>query len=235
MVSDPTTRAIQVWAPAGHGQWPVVYALPGVSGHKSDIDLLGPALARQGVVVFASDYDPAATSEVLIRDIECGYRYTRHIASDYGGDLSKPVTGIGFSAGARYISALVIPDLGPSGSYSACFTCPPAPNVLVGINGCYYSYQKLKLDFSTDLGTKDVDLHLITGTKDDVCATWQSQEAAKALQSAGYRTTLLSIAGANHYTPVYHDVVQGKRTALPHDPAGDATVRAVLDAIHAAG
>lgn len=235
VVSDATTRDIQVWAPTATGHWPVVYALPGISGHKSDFDLLAPALARHGVVVFVSDYNPVGTTDELIRDVVCGYRYARRIAPDYGGDLTRPVTGVGYSEGARFISALVVPDFGPTGSYSACFTGAPPPTVLVGINGCYYSYQNKKIDFSTDLGTKDVDLVLVTGTRDDVCVTSQSQKAADALRSAGYRTTLVSIPGANHYTPVYHDVVHGTWTALPTEPAGDATVRAVLDAIRAGG
>lgn len=187
VVADSTTQHIQVWAPAGQGRWPVVYALPGISGHKSDIDQLGPALARRGVLVFATDYNPTATNDEMARDLECGYRYIRSIAPHYGGDLTQPVTAVGYSAGARLVGGLMAPAFGPTGDYDACFAGAPAPDVLVGINGCYYAYKNLKFEFSTDVGTTDVKLVVITGQADDQCATWQSQKAAKALTAAGPR------------------------------------------------
>ena len=234
-IADSTTRDIQVWAPAGQGRWPVVYALPGISGHRSDIDQLGPALAERGVVVFATDYNPTATNDEMARDLECGYRYIRSIAPHYGGDLTQPVTAVGYSAGARLVGGLMAPAFGPTGDYDACFTGAPAPDVLVGINGCYYAYKNLTFAFSTDVGTKDVKLVVVTGQADDQCATWQSQKAAKALTAAGLDTTLVPIPGANHYTPIFHNYDHGKWIALPQDPAGETTVRAILQAIHAAG
>ncbi|MGZ4646266.1 MAG: alpha/beta hydrolase [Blastococcus sp.] len=234
VVADATTRVVQVWAPTGRGRWPVVYALPGISGHKADFDQLGPALARRGVVVFATDYDPAGTADEVFRAIECGYRYARKVAPGYGGDLTRPVTAVGYSAGARFAGALVAPMFGPAGTYDACFTGAPVPDVLVGINGCYFAYKNLTFSFSTDLGSRSVRLLLVTGQADDQCATWQSQKAAKALKDAGFDTTLVSIPGANHYTPMFHDLDHGKVTTVAHDPAGDTTVRAILDAIGAA-
>ena len=242
VVADSTTRNIQVWAPTGQGRWPVIYAVPGISGNKSDFDQLGPALARQGVLVFASDYNPTGTAEELARNIECGYRYTRSIAARYGGDLTKPVTAVGYSAGARWVGGLMTPMFGglmspmsgPTGSYNGCFTGVPAPNVAIGVNGCYFAYKNLTFPFSTDIGTRDVKLVLITGQADDVCATWQSQKAAKALKAAGLDTTLVSIPGANHYTPMFHNFDHGKWITVLQDPAGQTTLQATLHAIRVA-
>jgi acetyl esterase/lipase len=96
---------------------------------------------------------------------------------------------------------------------------------------CYYAYKNLTFSFSTDVGTRDVKLVLITGQADDVCATWQSQKAAKALTAAGYDTTLVSIPGANHYTPMFHNFDHGKWITVLQDPAGQTTVGATLHAI----
>ena len=60
------------------------------------------ALASQGVVVFAADYRSTAP-EHWERDAECGYRYARSIAAEYGGDLDQPVTSVGFSLGATLV------------------------------------------------------------------------------------------------------------------------------------
>ena len=106
--------------------------------------------------------------------------------------------------------------------------------MLVGINGLLLRYKNLTFPFSTDIGSKDVRLLLVTGQKDDVCATWQSEKAAKALTADGYHSTLVSIPGANHYTPMFHDLDHGRLTTVASAPAGDTTVRAILRAIGAA-
>ena len=44
---------------------------------------------------------------------------------------------------------------------------------------------------------------------------------------------LTTLRGANHFTPLFHDFVGGKWVSVPKDPAGEQTVRAILDAIKA--
>jgi predicted dienelactone hydrolase len=100
-VKDARTQQIEVWAPTGQGQWPVVYAVPGTGGKWTDFDQVGPALARQGVVVFASDYRVNGTEEQVTADLVCGYRYARSIAGSYGGELTRPGHRAGVLPGRR--------------------------------------------------------------------------------------------------------------------------------------
>jgi hypothetical protein len=72
-VSHPDTKDRVVWSPGGDGPWPVVYALPGRSGlAQVDLDVLGPALAEQGVLVIATDYRTGDAVAYTDRDVECG-------------------------------------------------------------------------------------------------------------------------------------------------------------------
>jgi acetyl esterase/lipase len=60
---------------------------------------IGKRLAGNGFVVFAPNYRTDLSTEQgivnAVRDAECGYRYARSIASDYGGDLDRPLTFVG--------------------------------------------------------------------------------------------------------------------------------------------
>jgi hypothetical protein len=42
------------------------------------------------------------------------------------------------------------------------------------------------------------------------------------------------LEGANHYAPVFHDVVDGEWVVDADDPAGERTVDVILDAIASA-
>jgi len=236
-VKDARTQQIEVWAPTGQGQWPVVYAVPGTGGKWTDFDQVGPALARQGVVVFASDYRVNGTEEQVTADLVCGYRYARSIAGSYGGELTRPVTALGYSRGAELVLGGLQEALyGPGGSYKHCFAGVPVPDVVVAIDGCYYAYKDLTFDLPVGLlDDKDAHIVLLSGQKDDVCAPWQSTRAAKALQAADHDATLVPIPDANHYQPIFHDLVNGRWLTDPTSPAGRTTVQAVLDAIHAVG
>jgi len=134
-VKDARTQQIEVWAPTGQGQWPVVYAVPGTGGKWTDFDQVGPALARQGVVVFASDYRVNGTEEQVTADLVCGYRHARSIAGSYGGELTRPVTALGYSRGAELVLGGLQEALyGPGGSYKHCFAGVPIPDVVVAID-----------------------------------------------------------------------------------------------------
>lgn len=228
-VGDTSTQDISVWEPVAPGSWPVVYAVPGISGHREDLDLLGPALAAQGAVVFASDYRATGTPAQITRDLVCGYRYIYGVAPQYGGDLTKPVTAVGYSNGARLVLGLRNPAAGPTGG---CSPAVPAPDVVVGINGCYFDYQGTRFPF-TPLGPGDTDatVVLVTGDKDVVCPSWQSERAARELSDAGVVTSLVPLLGADHFTPVFHDYVDGSWTTDPQSAAGVRTVQVVMRAI----
>jgi hypothetical protein len=40
---------------------------------------------------------------------------------------------------------------------------------------------------------------------------------------------------ANHHAPVFHDLVDGEWVVVPDEPAGERTVRVVIDAIAGSG
>jgi dienelactone hydrolase len=236
VVAHETTQDIQVWAPIGEGSWPVVYAIPGIGGQKEDWDEAGAALARQGVVVFAPDYRATGSDDELTRDVECGYRYIRGIADEYGGDLSLPVTAVGYSRGASVVLSGMDETVLRSGGLSPeCFQGAPRPDVVVAINGCYYAYEGRTFDFpAAQLGiSPDTTLILLAGEADDVCPAWQSHDAARALEAAGHDVTLMTIAGANHYHAIFHDLVDGRWVTASDAAAGDQTVQIILDAIRA--
>ena len=236
VIMDRSTQHIQVWAPVATGPWPVVYAVPGVSGRRSDFDQVGPAVARQGAVFFATDYRADATDEQRAADLECGYRYARSVAKNYGGNTGLGVTAVGYSRGAQLVFGGLQDVYAPGGSDHTCLQGSSPPDSIVAIEGCYYAYQQLSFDFPVELlDNKTVPIFLVSGLQDDVCAPWQSQKASDALDAAGFDATLVTIPGANHYRPIFHDLVNGTWTTDPSDPAGQKTVETILGAMHRAG
>jgi dienelactone hydrolase len=238
VVSDATTRELSVWAPAAEGSWPVVYALHGSGGNRQDLAETAMALASQGVVVFAADYRSTAPAH-WERDAECGYRYALSIAEDYGGDLDQPVTSVGYSLGATLVLEGSLSDAayGPGGTYDECFSGAPRADVTVAVVGCHYEFQGQTFDFdpNTSRWTNDeANLILVAGADDAVCGAWQSEDATAALRSAGYDANFVEIMGANHFTLIFHDLVDDEWVTLPDEPAGLETVQTILDAIAAA-
>jgi acetyl esterase/lipase len=204
-----------------------------MGGHKSDFDLLGSALAARGLVVFATDYRTNGTLDDVSVDVACGYRLARRLAGRYGGDLTRPVTGVGYSFGASLMLSGALHRV-PTGAGARCAQGLPLPDVVVGLNGCYYVWAGRPQPFSTDdLDRREADVVLLAGSADRDCPAWESRKAAAALEAAGFRTTLTTIEGANHHTPLFHDFVGEKWVSVPGGAAGEQTVDAILDAVRA--
>ena len=201
------------------------------------------------MVVFATD-SRAESSE---KDGECGYRYALSIAAEFGGDVDQPVTMIGHSAGATSVlyGGLTSGTYGPEGTYGGCFEGVARPDVIVAIAGCHYEFQGQESIFANAWaggwpGRANPEAHLVmvTGTDDDICEMWQSEDAAAALRSAGYDVDLVTIADANHMTVIFRDLVDdaladgaltdGEVMTVPDDPAGNQVVQTILNAINAA-
>ena len=152
VVGDDATEDITVWAPDAEGPWPVVFALGSPQGAaRIDFTELATQLASHGVVFIASDWPRGEARDVMERadqsrglpaglldSSECGYRYAREIAADYGGDLTQPVTMVGFDKGATGVLYLATDEAtyGPDGTYAKCFAGAPRPEVVVTISGC---------------------------------------------------------------------------------------------------
>jgi acetyl esterase/lipase len=197
-------------------------------------------LAREGVVVFAPTYrTDLSTQKGLIdtvNDVECGYRFVRSIAAKYGGDLHQPITFVGWSLGATAALGIGLTEnVDPTGKYVSCFSNAPRPDVIVAISGCYFEFEGVQQSYFdvSEWGNKNADLTLLAGDDDTTCAAWQSEDAAAELRSAGYDVDLVMLEGANHYAPVFHDVVDGDWVVVADDPPGERTVDVILEAMAA--
>lgn len=234
VLGDGTSRAVQVWSPTAQGSWPVVYALPGISGDKSDFDLLGPALAEQGAVVFATDYRTDGTLEDLAADLACGYRLAMSRAEELGGDPEQPVAGVGYSFGAFWMlaGALTSDDAGGDDRADACARGQRLPDVVVGLNGCYVSGQPMSFR-AEELDRREADVLVIASSEDSTCPAGESEQVAAALQAAGFRATLTTLPDADHFAAIFHGLDGDEWVDVPDSPAGERTVDLILDAIEA--
>ncbi len=226
VLSQETGSEIAVFSPEGEGSWPVVYALHGASSNWQRLAGTAGELASHGTVVFAPNYQTASQPQAL-EGTECGYRFVHSIAEDHGGDLDQPVAIVGHSFGA-FLGLNIGLDAalyGPAGTYDACFTGEPRPDVIAGIAGCYYQVEDQEFDFDPvgwGWANQQAELVLVAGMEDVDCEAWQSEDASAALALAGYNVELVEIAGADHGSLVF-------------PVADEETVRAILNAIEAAG
>ena len=243
VVSHETTRDISVWAPNADGSWPVVYLVP-AAGTGQDLAEMATRLASYGTVVFAPDYRFTHSQLSQEQDLECGYRFVRSVAGEYGGDPDQPITFVGDSYGASMalFGGLSEGTYGPGGSYDVCSTGAPRPDVIVAIAGCYYEFEGAEfpesvvdvLIDSLDLKKLDADLVLVVGEDDPTCQPWQSEDAAEALRAAGYNARLVDVPSGDHGNVVFWSVVDGEWVTAPNHPIGKEVVQIILDAIDAA-
>jgi dienelactone hydrolase len=239
VVLAPGGQAVHVVAPEVGGNWPVVVMLHGVGGRGEDMVDLATRVAGGGVVVFAPTYhSELATVEDLVRagdDLSCAYQLAWRTAADYGGDLSQPVTAVGWSLGADLALLGSLDESGDSGDGS-CDTEVPLPEVVVGVAGCYFEFDGNPVTWFVDVtawGNRDARIHLIDGERDAVCPPWQTDQLAGALSASGYEVDVVELDGANHYAPVFHDLQDGEWQVVTDDPAGERTAEIILEAVAA--
>jgi dienelactone hydrolase len=241
VVSDPTTPELRVLAPDGEGPWPVVVALHGFGGTGQDMVELGTRLAKAGVVVFVPTYNTdLSTPAGLTRasdDLGCAYHVARRVAPEYGGDLSQPVTAVGWSLGA---DLGVLGVLGPptDNSTSRCAGELPSPDVVVALSGCYYEFEGNPITWFDDLTgwtNKTADVHLVAGDNDTTCPASQTERLATSLRTEGYDVDVTQLRSANHGAPIFHDERDGQWEVITDDPAGEHAVQIILDAVTTAG
>jgi dienelactone hydrolase len=235
VVSDPTTQDIHVFAPSDARAAPVVLALHGIDGSGQDMGAFATRLARGGAVVFAPTYRSDVTTEAGLgaagQDLACGYQFARTTASRHGGDITQPVTAVGWSLGA---DLAVLGGLSEPSPDDPCPGGAAPPDIVVGMSGCYYENQGRPVTWFDDvssLGNKDADVYLIAGERDATCPAWQSQRLSDALRDAGFQVHLVQLPGADHYAPVFHEVRDGRFRVVADDAAGQQAVQVVLDAI----
>jgi predicted esterase len=231
-VSGEGTQQMQVWAPPGDGPWPVMYALPGSGGDViRDLGTLAPELAARGVLVIGTDVRSDPFNATYIEaDSECGYRHAMAIAEDHGADPSAPVTMLGFSLGAT--SALLVgldgSLFGPGGRYDDCFTGVDRPDVVVALAGCNLQYKDFTQARADHTDTRVV---LMSGATDTICpSSLHTGPMQEALEQEGFTVETADVPGADHGGLVFRNTVDWTELP-PDDPAGQATVEAILQAI----
>jgi dienelactone hydrolase len=238
VVSHEATQDVLVFAPEAEGPWPLVVAFHGIDGSAEDMAEMATRLAREGHVVVAPTYRTDITTEEGVNqtatDAECGYRFARSIAADYGADLDQPVTFVGWSLGASAaLSIGLTEEIDPSGEFVSCFGQVARPDIVVAISGCHYEGGQLDFVDTAAWGNKEADLILLAGGQDAECPAWESEDATAELRTAGYDVDLVMLPGANHFAPVFHDLVGGEFVVAADDPVGERTVDVILDAIAA--
>jgi alpha-beta hydrolase superfamily lysophospholipase len=158
------------------------------------------------------------------------------VATEYGGDQNQPYVFVGHSLGAQLV---MTPQAdvreGTQGALAACFEgLPPGPDVIVSMTGCHYESPDGDT-YPVTLPAAGTPVTLIAGEDDRTCEAWQSEDAATALEAAGYDTTLVVIPGGTHGTPLFLDDSQEPWVPVPtDDPGGQQAVAATLNAIDAA-
>ena len=233
-ISDETTQDIEVFAPDAHGAWPVVVAYHGNEGNAGQMALLAEGVASAGAVVFVPNYRSGDFSQQgivnLARDAECGYRYARTVAPDYGGDLAEPVVWVGWSLGAVFaLQAGLDETLDDTGKILTCFSDAPRPDIIVAVSGCY---EDIGPAFDpAQWGNEDAEVILVDGDEDTVCPAAQTDRVAKELRTRHYDVRLVTIEGADHFAPVFHRYEDGQMVESPDEPAGQEVQRLVTDAV----
>jgi dienelactone hydrolase len=236
VISDETSQDMLVFAPDAEGRWPVIVAFHGIGGTAEDMAEMATRLAREGNVVFAPTYGTDITTLGGARqgavDAECGYRFARTIAAEYGGDLKQPVTFVGWSLGATVALTIgLTEEMDPSGEFISCFSQVPRPDIVVAVSGCHYEGGELDFVDTSAWGNKGADIILLAGERDTQCPPWETEDAAAEMRSAGYDVDVMMLEGASHFAPVFHGLVDGEFVVVADEPTGERVLDVILDAI----
>ena len=239
IVSHETTQDILVFAPESAEALPVVWMMHGVGGSGGDMAQLATELAGEGFVVFAPTFRTDLSSQQgsldAVTDAECGYRFARSVAADYGGDLDRPMTFVGWSLGASFaLQGGLTEQIDPSGEFLVCFDEVPRADVIFAISGCHYEFEGAQFDFDpSGWGNQNAKIVLLAGADDAICPAWQSGDAATELAAAGFDVDIVLLDGADHFAPIFQRLENDELVAAPKHPAGQQTLDAILRVISA--
>lgn len=112
-VADDERRTLDVYAPAGAKDLPVVFWIHGggwETGDKSDVKGKPQFFMDQGFVFVSINYRllPEVDMGTLTRDVAKAFRWVQEHAAEHGGDPTRVLVG-GHSAGAQ-LAALICTD-----------------------------------------------------------------------------------------------------------------------------
>ncbi|HEY5685927.1 MAG TPA: alpha/beta hydrolase [Acidimicrobiia bacterium] len=213
--------AVNVHAPAGTGDRPLIVLVHGGGWYGGDLDamgLLADGLAERGAVVFNATYRRAAQGGMFpgpVDDVACAVAHAAATAGRFTTSRRAPVL-IGHSAGA-HLAALV--TMAPPGTFGA--SCPegvPAVGGFVGLAGPYNTdllafllepWFGANLSDDPDLWARgnpltyaeespDVPYLLIHGEADQLIPLAFTTELRDALAGAGRNVRFELIARAGH-------------------------------------
>jgi acetyl esterase/lipase len=217
-VSYTHTRTLDVYAPATSGDWPLVVVLHQNASVKETMYGLSKAIAGQGAVVFAPDYEEPAQGMTPGRlmlsgdeNAACAIRFARAHVAEYGGN-DRRVLVVGHSQGA-FVGAVMM--FAGNEFPGDCLTegGSAMPDAFVGVDGGYdpiphLSEEKLKaapaeaikIDPFTYIGQKPIreGVRFVLFAGDFEPAVLSSQAFRDALQAAGYDVSFTRIPGADH-------------------------------------
>lgn len=122
LVATTKDVAIDVYAPAGAGPWPVVIWVPGGESTKADGAPFGRTLADRGLLVFVPDIahpdsagfaaDPWTADRMIAEQAICVVRQVRAFAADHGGSPDRVTwAGTSFGGVVGLSAALADPQL----------------------------------------------------------------------------------------------------------------------------
>ena len=107
---------------------------------------------------------------------------------------------------------------------------------IVPIAGCHYEFDGNSFDFDlSPFSNQDARIVMIVGSDDDVCAPWQSRDAAGELEANEYDVEVIEVPDGDHANVVFFTVEDGEWISAPDDPIGAEVVEIILDAIDQVG
>jgi dienelactone hydrolase len=109
--------------------------------------------------------------------------------------------------------------------------------VVVGLSGCYYSFEGNPVTWFDDLTgwtNKSAAVYLVGGENDTTCPASQTERLATSLRTEGYDVAVTQLSSANHPAPIFHDDRDGEWQVITDDPAGQQAVEIIIDAINTA-
>jgi dienelactone hydrolase len=230
------TQDISIHSPVDAENLPVVYLLHGLANDRHDMDGFANALAREGLVVFVPDIRTNAT-ETSATDVECGYDYAMANAAEFGGDVDRPVTLVGWSFGAvtAFFSGLDEEATGLRALAEGCVLDAARPDVIVSIAGCHTTWDGDTAPIDpAGMGwdNTEASIVLISGELDAACDPSESVDAVAPFEAAGYEVSYTEIADAHHGAMVFFPPEEHGTIEQPTGRAGERTVQLVVDAIN---